>query len=224
MRKMELVDRERYEILRTMLEDRAQEIVAKLKALRESLPDEMAEVKDPEELCVHEFVHGLDFALIEMKSRTLARINEALQRLEMGTYGECVDCEEPIANVRLQALPFAERCRDCQQAREEIAEEAAKQQSRFGLPTIEEAPAAAARERRPDARRSPERAPAAASGRRALPGQLELRRQVAGMERAGKPRTIAPAAAAAPPAAKRANGPRKAIAVRRTAGHTRKHA
>src|ERR1051326_4777001 len=68
MRKMELVDRERYEVLRKMLQDRGQEIAEKMRSLRESLPDELAEVKDPEEQCADEYVRSLDFALIEMKS------------------------------------------------------------------------------------------------------------------------------------------------------------
>ena len=113
MRNMEIVDRERHEVLKGMLEDRAREIVTKLKSLRESLPDELAAVKDPEEQSVDEFARGLDFALIEMKSHTLGRINDALQRVEAGSYGLCGDCEQEIGRARLQALPFAERCRDC---------------------------------------------------------------------------------------------------------------
>ena len=195
MRKMELVDRERYQVLKTMLEDRAREITDKLRALRETLPDELADVKDPEELCVHEFVHGLDFALIEMKSQTLERINEALQRLEVGTYGVCADCSETIGNARLQALPFADRCRNCQEAREELAAETAKQQSRFELPARldsepSDAPAPAATPARPTrevtrpAGRPAARTAPPAPVRRALPGQLALRQQVQKMERA----------------------------------------
>jgi DnaK suppressor protein len=121
MRKMPRVDRERYEVLGEMLRDRAQEIMDKRRALRESLPDELAEVKDPEEQCVQEYARSLDFALIEMKSRTLERIDGALLRLKEGTYGTCGDCGQPIGKPRLQALPFAERCRDCQAARERFA-------------------------------------------------------------------------------------------------------
>jgi len=200
MRKMELVDRER-EVLKTLLQDRAREITDKLRSLRETLPDELQDVKDPEEQCVHEFVHGLDFALIEMKSRTLARINDALVRLEKGEYGICEDCDQPISNARLQALPFADRCRDCQQSREELAADAAKQQSRFELPKLDaepsDAPAPAAAAPSRPTRDFTRRAPAANAARKARPGQLALRQQVAGMERAStlpRPKTTAPAA------------------------------
>jgi DnaK suppressor protein len=186
---MEIVDRERYEVLKGMLEDRAREIVSKLRSLRQSLPDELAEVKDPEEQCVDEFARGLDFALIEMKSQTLARINDALLRLEEGSYGMCSDCDEEIGRARLQALPFAERCRDCQQVREEIAAETARQQSRFAEPRTEEAPAPARRGR--PAKRAPSET-SRPSARLAMPGQLDLRRQVSLMEHAGKRRDTPP--------------------------------
>jgi DnaK suppressor protein len=53
-----------------------------------------------------------------MKSETLYKINEALARLEDGTYGYCFECGEEIAQQRLRALPFALRCKDCEEARE----------------------------------------------------------------------------------------------------------
>ena len=43
---------------------------------------------------------------------------EALARLEQGNYGNCFDCGEEIAEKRLRALPFAVRCKDCEEARE----------------------------------------------------------------------------------------------------------
>jgi DnaK suppressor protein len=41
-----------------------------------------------------------------------------LNRLEEGAYGNCFECGEEISHPRLRALPFAVRCRDCEEARE----------------------------------------------------------------------------------------------------------
>jgi DnaK suppressor protein len=60
----------------------------------------------------------IEFALIQMKAETLNKINEALSRLEEGTYGRCFECGDEIAEPRLRALPFAVRCKDCEEARE----------------------------------------------------------------------------------------------------------
>ena len=60
----------------------------------------------------------IEFALIQMKSETLNRIEEALVRLDEGTFGNCFECGDEIAERRLRALPFAVRCKDCEEARE----------------------------------------------------------------------------------------------------------
>ena len=60
----------------------------------------------------------IEFALIQMKSETLNKIDAALRRLDEGTYGNCFECGDEIAEARLRALPFAVRCKDCEEARE----------------------------------------------------------------------------------------------------------
>ncbi len=52
--------------------------------------------------------------LAEIESAELAQIDRALQRLGEGTYGECQDCGKQIPQKRLQLVPFALRCVDCQ--------------------------------------------------------------------------------------------------------------
>jgi RNA polymerase-binding protein DksA len=102
-----------------MLRDRQAEIHNKLRSLRQVLPAEVSEVKDAEEQSMEDFVRGMDFALMEMESETLRKIDEALLRLQAGTYGICAECDEKIAEARLRALPFATLCRDCQEQEEE---------------------------------------------------------------------------------------------------------
>jgi DnaK suppressor protein len=113
-----VVDQERFSVLKRMLEERRQEIQQKLKSLRETIPVEAGAVRDAEEQSVDDFVQEVDFALMQMKSETLARIDEAIQRLEDGTYGLCTECTGEIAEARLKALPFAALCRDCQEQEE----------------------------------------------------------------------------------------------------------
>jgi RNA polymerase-binding transcription factor DksA len=51
--------------------------------------------------------------LIENEQGTLELINEALGRMERGTYGQCAECDEPISKPRLQAIPYARHCIQC---------------------------------------------------------------------------------------------------------------
>ena len=45
----------------------------------------------------------------------LVRINDAMKRIENGTYGICVECKKSIAATRLKALPHAQTCLKCQE-------------------------------------------------------------------------------------------------------------
>jgi DnaK suppressor protein len=128
-----VADQERYRVLKQMLEERRQEIHQKLKSLRETLPAETGDVRDAEEQSVDDFVQEVDFTLMQMKSQTLAKIDEAILRLEAGSYGLCAECGAEIAEARLAALPFAALCRNCQEAEESkvVAEREARAFERF---------------------------------------------------------------------------------------------
>ncbi len=51
----------------------------------------------------------------------LLKIDEAIRKINEGTYGICEDCGEEINEARLKVLPFATHCRDCQEIREQLA-------------------------------------------------------------------------------------------------------
>ncbi|WP_051670844.1 TraR/DksA family transcriptional regulator [Bryobacter aggregatus] len=58
----------------------------------------------------------LEAARMNLCSDIVKEILDALDRVEEGVYGICIDCEEPIAERRLVALPWAKRCLKCQEA------------------------------------------------------------------------------------------------------------
>jgi DnaK suppressor protein len=108
----------RYQALKEMMESRAQELHQGLRALL-SGPADPVEVRDPEEWGRTSAEQDVDLTLMEMQADTCRRIDEALQRLERGTYGSCEECDEEIPAARLQALPFATLCLTCQELQEE---------------------------------------------------------------------------------------------------------
>ena len=114
----------RYSELKTMLDDRRRElqteVQGKMRGVREegSWGGKLNEVLDAVESAEADIQEELEFALVQMKSETLNKVNDALARLEQGSYGNCFDCDEEIAEKRLRALPFAVRCKDCEEARE----------------------------------------------------------------------------------------------------------
>ena len=115
---------QRYEELRTILEDRRREIQSEVQSRMKDVRADtgQAGVVDDVETSESDIQDEIEFALIQMKAETLHRINEALERLEEGTYGRCFECGEEIEPRRLRALPFAVRCKDCEEAREVAAQ------------------------------------------------------------------------------------------------------
>jgi DnaK suppressor protein len=129
----------RYDELKRMLVERQREIMnevqGKIRDVRADGADKDHEVLDPGETSEVDIQEDIEFALIQMKAETLNKINEALARLEEGSYGYCFECAEEIAQPRLRALPFAVRCKDCEEARE-MAQQRERIQARRGSSSL----------------------------------------------------------------------------------------
>ena len=115
----------RYDELKRMLEERQRELThevqGRIRGVRADGAEKPHEVMDQGETSEVDIQEDIELALIQMKAETLNRINEALARLETGRYGLCFECGEEISEARLRALPFAVRCKDCEEARENAA-------------------------------------------------------------------------------------------------------
>jgi DnaK suppressor protein len=112
---------ERQDKLRSVLEARRHELTQQL---REQMRGVRAAAEDrggpnAEDLSEEDTQADIDLALMQMASETLRAIDAALLRLEQGKYGNCAACGHPIAQGRLRAMPFAVRCKECEETREE---------------------------------------------------------------------------------------------------------
>src|SRR5436309_5799711 len=132
----------RYSELKQMLQLRRREIQAEVQGKMRGVREEgtwggkLNEVLDAVESAEADIQEDLEFALVQMKSETLNKINDALARLEQGDYGYCFDCGDEIAEKRLRALPFAVRCKDCEEARETAEQRERQLNARRGANSI----------------------------------------------------------------------------------------
>jgi DnaK suppressor protein len=130
----------RYDELRQMLQERQAELVAevqgKIRGVRADGAEKPHEVMDQGEASEVDIQEDIELALIQMKAETLNKINEALARLEDGRYGTCFECGDEIAGARLRALPFAVRCKDCEEAREIAAQRERSLSQRRGTSSL----------------------------------------------------------------------------------------
>lgn len=88
-----------------------------LKTFREDVVPQV-DVVDVVEKATGDAADDLAAGLAEIESGQLVQIEEALQRLDGGTYGLCSDCQKPIPQKRLLLVPFATRCVECQRNRD----------------------------------------------------------------------------------------------------------
>ena len=110
----------RYDELNQILEWRRLEIIGEVQHKIRTVRKEGAavtgqDVRDEAESSEAEIQDDIEFALLQIKTETLAKITEALSRLQAGAYGYCYDCGEEIAEQRLRVLPFAVRCKGCEE-------------------------------------------------------------------------------------------------------------
>ena len=94
------------------------EIDSEMRAEREGNKDEGMDTYD---LASEERDREINFILSDRERVKLKQIDDALERMDEGTYGICESCGLEIAEERLEAMPFSRLCRDCQQDEEREA-------------------------------------------------------------------------------------------------------
>jgi DnaK suppressor protein len=124
----------RQEILHKMLLAKRQEIIKEIEeSLGQSLTEDqqrrLESARDVGDQALMDLERELGISLMEMRNRRRQSIDEAITRLHDGTYGICADCGVEVSEKRLQAVPFAKLCVECQ-SREELLEKIEREEDR----------------------------------------------------------------------------------------------
>jgi len=129
----------RYDALKCILIERQRAILSEVRGKIRNVRSERSghddAVLDTGEASAAAIQEDVACALIQMKAETLTSIHQALSRFKEGTYGPCCECGDDIALLRLRALPFAVRCKNCEQARE-LAQQRERIQARRVSPRL----------------------------------------------------------------------------------------
>jgi DnaK suppressor protein len=100
----DMLQKKAEEVRRSMSAQKAAQLVSRL-----DYPSDEGDLSQQH----HEEWIFLNRNTIDMK--LLREISDALERIEHGSYGICMDCEEPISVKRLDAVPWARYCVTCQE-------------------------------------------------------------------------------------------------------------
>jgi DnaK suppressor protein len=113
------VPQDQFQALRTRLENQRDEILnmykADLRAGQESADDGTEDIVDRAN---NAYNRELMFSLSDTERTTLLQIENALRRMDEGSYGRCANCGQAINLLRLEAVPWARFCVDCQEMAE----------------------------------------------------------------------------------------------------------
>jgi DnaK suppressor protein len=107
-------------VMRKRLEDKQAEIQQHIATLTGSPapPEDAIQVSDgvvePEEEAVDLQETDVEQAILDNEKALLAEVQQALARIENGTYGICTNCGQPISEKRLEAIPWASLCVTCE--------------------------------------------------------------------------------------------------------------
>lgn len=113
----------RKDVLRKILMDRRQEVMKEIDGLLGNrMSDEyqrrVDSAPDVGDQALLDTERVRDISLLEMRNKMRQQIDEALAKIEEGSYGRCADCKVEISEKRLRTVPFARRCVACQSKQE----------------------------------------------------------------------------------------------------------
>ncbi|MFM8551787.1 MAG: TraR/DksA C4-type zinc finger protein [Nitrospiraceae bacterium] len=124
----------RRDALHRMLMAKRQEVMKEIgTSLGQSLTDDqqrrLESAMDVGDQALMDLEREMGISLMEMRNRRRQLIDEALVRLDDGTYGVCAECGVEISEKRLAAVPFAKLCVECQ-SQQELMEKIEKGEER----------------------------------------------------------------------------------------------
>ena len=105
-------------------------LLAEAAEMRESIAESEAELtalmtegsdgagRDPADVGSHTFERDQNLSLHQNQRNKLEQTEQALRRLDAGSYGVCENCGQPIGKLRLTAFPRAMMCVTCKQRQE----------------------------------------------------------------------------------------------------------
>ena len=112
------MDKVQLELFRTQLLLKKQEILTDAGKTMTEMTDQTTNVPDPNDRATLESGRSFELRIRDRERRLLTKIDEAIARIDEGSYGVCEDCGEEIGQKRLEARPVTTLCIDCKTIQE----------------------------------------------------------------------------------------------------------
>jgi len=112
------MEQEKIDEFRKILEAQLEELLKEAGKTVSEMTDEKANFPDPTDRASLESDRNFELRIRDRERKLIAKIREALERIDEETFGICESCEEDIAEARLRARPVTTLCIDCKTEQE----------------------------------------------------------------------------------------------------------
>jgi len=112
------VEREQIDYFRKKLEAMSQDLLQEAEKTIHDMTDSTENYPDPTDRASAESDRSFELRIRDRERKLIAKIREAIERIDDGTYGICEECGEEISVKRLEARPVTTQCIDCKTAQE----------------------------------------------------------------------------------------------------------
>jgi DnaK suppressor protein len=120
------MDKKQNAYFKAKLEAMSQDILNEAEKTLMEMTDQSDNYPDPADRATAESNRNFELRIRDRERKLLAKIKEALERIENGTYGICESCDEEISDKRLEARPVTTLCVKCKTAQEQHEKEHAQ--------------------------------------------------------------------------------------------------
>lgn len=112
------MDKETTEMFRKQLVQKKEDILVEAGKTKSEMTDHTTNVPDPNDRATLESGRSFELRIRDRERKLLSKIDEAIAKIDDGTYGICEDCGEEIGIKRLEARPVTTLCIDCKTVQE----------------------------------------------------------------------------------------------------------
>jgi len=112
------MDKEKLEMFRIQLLAKKKEILNEAGKTLSEMTDQTSNVPDPNDRATIESGRSFELRIRDRERKLVSKIEDAIARIDDGSYGICEDCGEEIGLKRLEARPVTMLCIDCKTVQE----------------------------------------------------------------------------------------------------------
>jgi len=116
----QVMDRKKLDIYRNLLAEKKQQIQRLVyKSDQDGREADEEGTQDPADKAANAYTKEFLFHQSNDNRQLLTLVTEALERTKNGSYGICVECGEEVQSKRLEAVPWARHCIECQEKQDQ---------------------------------------------------------------------------------------------------------